>query len=267
VTNKEGRVNMDKIDAVADIILESNKIVIFTGAGISTESGIPDFRSPGGIWDQYDPNELTYQKFLSSQASREKYWERQKLLWPIIAAAMPNAGHLAIAELHKMGKLDCIITQDGDSLHQKSGIPDKMVIELHGTWTRALCLGCGRKYPSEDIQVRLEAGEKVPLCEECGGIMKPDVIQFGQAMPEKETSEAQRRAAGCDLLMACGSSLVVYPAAQMPLLAKDKGARLVIINLMSTPHDRYADVVINEKLGETLTKIIRRVKENSNIQG
>jgi NAD-dependent deacetylase len=254
---------MNKIDAVSDIVLQSKKIVVFTGAGISTESGIPDFRSPGGIWDRYDPNELTYQKFLSSQASREKYWERQKLLWPIIAAAKPNAGHLAIAELHKMGKLDCVITQDGDSLHQRSGVPDEMVIELHGTWTRALCLGCGKKYPSEEVQLRLEAGEKVPTCEACGGIMKPDVIQFGQAMPEKETQEAQVRAASCDLLLACGSSLVVYPAAQMPLIAKDNGAKLVIINLMPTPHDRYADVVINEKIGEVLPQIIEQVKAKS----
>ena len=254
---------MNKIDAVAEIILQSKKIVVFTGAGISTESGIPDFRSPGGIWDRYDPNELTYQKFLSSQASREKYWERQKLLWPIIAAAKPNAGHLAIAELYNMGKLDCVITQDGDSLHQKAGVPDEMVIELHGTWTRALCLGCGRKYPSEEVQVRLEAGEKVPKCEACGGIMKPDVIQFGQAMPEKETRKAQRRASSCDMLLACGSSLVVYPAAQMPLIAKDNGAKLVIVNLMPTPHDQYADVVINEKLGQALTQIIEQVRSKS----
>jgi NAD-dependent deacetylase len=251
---------MDKITELADIVFQSKKIVVFTGAGMSTESGIPDFRSPGGIWDRYDPNELTYQKFLTSQESREKYWERQKTLWPLISAARPNAGHLALLELHKMGKLDCIITQDGDSLHQKSGIPDEMVLELHGTWTRALCLNCGKKYPSEKVQVRLEAGEKVPKCEACGGIMKPDVIQFGQAMPEKETGEAQRRAAGCDLLLACGSSMVVYPAAQMPLIAKDNGARLVIINLTETPHDRFADVVINEKIGYVLPLVVEQVK-------
>jgi len=159
-----------------------------------------------------------------------------------------------------MGKLDCIITQDGDSLHQKSGIPAEMVFELHGTWTRALCLNCGKKYPSEEVQVRLEAGEKVPTCKICGGIMKPDVIQFGQAMPERETREAQKRAASCDLLLACGSSMVVYPAAQMPLIAKDNGARLVIINLTDTPHDQYADVVINEKIGYVLPQIVEQVK-------
>ena len=254
---------MSKIEMVADIVYTSTRIVVFTGAGISTESGIPDFRSPGGIWDRYDPSELTYQKFLSSQASREKYWERQKTLWPIIAAANPNAGHMAIAELHRMGKLDCVITQDGDGLHQKSGVPAEKVIELHGTWTRALCLSCGRKYPSEDVQVRLEAGEKVPRCEACGGTMKPDVIQFGQAMPEKETSEAQRRAAGCDLFLVCGSSLVVYPAAEMPLTARDAGAKLVIINIMTTPHDGYADVVIHEKIGDVLPRIVGQVRRKA----
>ncbi len=251
---------MDKIEEVAEIIKQSKRIVVFTGAGISTESGIPDFRSPGGIWDQYDPSELTYQKFLTKQTSREKYWERQKYLWPLIAKAEPNIGHRAIDELHLMGKLDCIITQDGDSLHQKSGIPDEMVIELHGTWTRALCLECGNRYPMDVIFIRLESREKVPLCEKCGGIMKPDVIQFGQSLPEKEIREAQKRASECDLLMVCGSSLVVYPAAEMPLIAKSRGAKLVIINLTPTPHDRYADVVINEKLGATLTAIIDKVK-------
>jgi NAD-dependent deacetylase len=251
---------MNKIEIAAGFVRGAKKVVVFTGAGISTESGIPDFRSPGGIWDRYDPNELTYQKFLTSQASREKYWERQRLLWPIIAAAQPNAGHKGIAELDRMGKLDCIITQDGDGLHQRSGVPAEKVIELHGTWTRALCLSCGRKYPSEKVQVRLEVGEKVPMCEVCGGIMKPDVIQFGQSMPQRETSEAQRRAASCDLLLVCGSSLVVYPAAEMPLIAKDAGARLVIINLMSTPHDDYADVVINEKIGDVLPQIVAGAK-------
>jgi NAD-dependent deacetylase len=254
---------MDKIKITADLIFKSKKMVVFTGAGISTESGIPDFRSPGGIWEKYDPNELTYQKFLTLQSSREKYWERQKNLWPIIASAKPNAGHEAIADLYKMGKLDCVITQDGDGLHQRSGIPENKVIELHGTWTRALCLNCGRKYPSETIQPKLETGEKVPKCEVCNGILKPDVIQFGQAMPEKETSEAQRMASHCDMLLVCGSSLVVYPAAEIPLLAKENGAKLVIINLMTTPHDQYADVVIHEKIGDILPRIIELVNKGT----
>jgi NAD-dependent deacetylase len=254
---------MDKIEIVAGIVHASKKIVVFTGAGISTESGIPDFRSPGGIWEKYNPADLTYQKFLTVQTSRETYWERQKNLWPIIAAAKPNAGHLAIAEIHRWGKLDCVITQDGDGLHQRSGAPSDKVIELHGTWTRALCLNCGRKYPSDEVQLRLEAGEKVPTCQACGGIMKPDVIQFGQSMPEKETREAQSRAASCDLFLVCGSSLVVYPAAEMPLIAQGAGAKLVIINLMPTPHDEYADVVINKKIGDVLPRIIEQAKRLS----
>jgi NAD-dependent deacetylase len=251
---------MNQIKSAAEFILASKKIVVFTGAGISTESGIPDFRSPGGIWDRYNPNDLTYQKFLTLESSREKYWERQKNLWPIIASAKPNAGHMAIADLYKMGKLDCVITQDGDGLHQRSGLPGDKVIELHGSWTRALCLSCGRKYPSENIQPRLDAGEKIPTCKACGGILKPDVIQFGQAMPIRETSEAQSKAAECDMFLVCGSSLVVYPAAEMPLLAKENGAKLVIINLTTTPHDEIADIIINEKIGDVLPRITSLVK-------
>jgi NAD-dependent deacetylase len=251
---------VDKIDIVANMILESRRIVVFTGAGISTESGIPDFRSPGGIWDRFDPDEFTYQKFLSSQVSREKYWEFSKLLWLTIAEAKPNCGHYAIAEFNNLGKLDCVITQNIDGLHQKSGVSEEKVIELHGTLRWVLCLECGRRYPREEIQRRLESGEIVPRCDGCGGIVKPATISFGQPMPEKETHEAERRSAACDLFLIVGSSLVVYPADQMPLIAKDSGARLVIINLAATPHDRYADIVINEKTGEALPQIVEPVK-------
>ena len=251
---------MDKIDAVANMILESRRLVVFTGAGISTESGIPDFRSPGGIWDRFDAYEFTYQKFLSSEKSREKYWELSKLLWPKFAEAKPNRGHYAIAELYHLGKLDCVITQNIDGLHQESGVPEEKVIELHGTSKWVICLECGRRYSRDEIQRWVESGDKVPQCDSCGGIVKPAVISFGQPMPERETSEAGRRAAACDLFLVVGSSLVVYPAAQMPLIAKDNGARLVIINLEPTPHDDYADIVINEKIGEALSQMMEQVK-------
>jgi len=251
---------VNKIDTVANMVLEAKRVVVFTGAGHSTESGIADFRSPGGIWDRFDPNEFTYQKFLSSEVSREKYWEFSKLLWPTIDRAEPNRGHYAIAELHHIGRLDCVITQNIDGLHQKSGIPEEKVIELHGTMKWVICLECGRRYPREEIQRRLELGEKVPRCDDCGGITKPAIIAFGQPMPERETREAERKAATCDLFLVAGSSLVVYPAAQMPLIAKDNGASLVIINLTPTPHDRYADMVINEKTGEALPQIVEQVK-------
>lgn len=254
---------MDKIDAVAGMVWQAKKAVVFTGAGMSTESGIPDFRSPGGIWSRFDPNEINYQNFLASEAGREKYWAFSKQMWPPMISAAPNPGHYAIAELHRMGKLDCVITQNIDNLHQRSGVPEDKVIEIHGTMKWVNCLKCGLRYPREQIQARLEAGEKIPLCDSCQGLLKPATISFGQAMPEKETREAGHRSAGCDLFLAIGSSLVVYPAAQMPIIAKENGARLVIINLAPTPHDGDADVVINEKIGQTLSQIVERLKARS----
>ncbi len=251
---------MNKIDSVSDMVLQSKKLVVFTGAGISTESGISDFRSPGGIWDRFDPSELNYQSFMASEAGREKYWEFSKSLWPEIADAKPNPGHYAIAELYRLGRLDCVITQNIDSLHQKSGVPEEKVIELHGTLKWVICLECGRRYPREQIQARLDSGIKVPRCDSCGGIMKPATVAFGQPMPERETRQAESRAAACDLFLSVGSSLVVYPAAQMPLIAKDNGAKLIIINLTPTPHDHYADIVIHEKTGPVLSQIADQVK-------
>jgi len=250
----------DKINQVSDMILQSKKPVVFTGAGISTESGIPDFRSPGGIWDRFDPNELNFQSFMASETGREKYWEFSKSLWPEIANAKPNAGHYAIAELHRLGKLDCVITQNIDNLHQKSGVPEDRVIELHGTLKWVICLECGQRYPREQIQARLDSGMKVPRCDSCGGITKPATISFGQPMPEQETHQAEAKAAACDLFLVAGSSLVVYPAAQMPLIAKSNGAKLIIINLTPTPHDPYADITIHEKTGPVLSQIIEQVK-------
>jgi len=251
---------LNDIGTISDFILQSSRVVVFTGAGISTESGVSDYRSPGGIWDRFDPDELSYQRFMSGRASREKYWEFSKLLWPTMADAKPNQGHHAIAELHHLGKLDCVITQNIDSLHHKSGIPEEKLIELHGTMRWVDCLECGKRYPREQIQARLDSGEKVPECDACGGVMKPATISFGQPMPVRETHEAERRSAACDLFLVAGSSLMVYPAAQMPLIAKDSGARLVIVNLTPTPHDGYADIVINEKIGETLAQVVEQVK-------
>jgi NAD-dependent deacetylase len=251
---------MNTIDTAADMVLQSKKLVVFTGAGISTESGVSDFRSPGGIWDRFDPSELNYQSFMASEAGREKYWEFSKALWPEIMNAEPNPGHYAIAELHRLGKLDCVITQNIDNLHQKSGVPEEKVIELHGTLKWVNCLECGQRYPREQIQARLDSGIKVPRCDGCGGIMKPATVAFGQPMPERETREAEARAAACDLFLVAGSSLVVYPAAQMPLIAKDSGAKLIIINLTSTPHDHYADIAIHDKTGPVLSQIVDQVK-------
>ncbi len=159
-----------------------------------------------------------------------------------------------------MGKLDCIITQNTDGLHQKAGIPEEMVLEIHGTMQWVNCLDCKQRYPRAKVHDKMLAGEKVPRCDSCKGILKPATIAFGQAMPERETRESERRSAGCDLFLAAGSSLVVYPAAQMPVIAKNSGARLVIFNLTPTPHDHHADVVIKEKTGEALSKVVTQVK-------
>ncbi len=252
---------MEYIEAVADMIVDSEKVVVFTGAGFSTESDVPDFRGPQGVWSKFDPSELNLPNFLRSEEIREKYWQVHKMFWETVREAKPNSGHYAINELHNMGKLDCIITQNTDGLHQKAGVPDEKVLELHGTMHWADCLDCQRRYPREEVHQKMLDGEAVPRCDTCKGILKPATVAYGQAMPERETRESEARSAACDLFLAAGSSLVVYPAAQMPIIAKRGGAKLVILNIGETPHDHYADIVIGEKTGETLSLIVSRVKE------
>ena len=170
---------METIDAVADMILQSKKVVVFTGAGFSTESGVPDFRSPGGVWDTFDPSELNYQNFLRSEEIREKYWRMHKMMWETIRDAQPNSGHHAVTELYKMGKLDCVITQNTDGLHQKAGVPEELVLELHGTMQWVDCLECGQRYPRSQVHDKMLAGEKVPRCDSCNGLLKPATVAFG----------------------------------------------------------------------------------------
>jgi len=252
---------LDKFEAIAEIIAASRRVVVFTGAGISTESGIQDFRSPGGLWEQWNPDELTFDKFMNSRASREHYWGFSRAIWPTMAFAKPNIGHYALVDLYKMGKLDSIITQNVDGLHQAAGMPDDKVIELHGTLKWVACLSCGKRFPREEIEKMMdETGEKAPECS-CGGYLKQATISFGQSLPEEAVSRAQEKSATCDVFIVAGSSLVVYPAAQMPIIAKQNGAKLVIITLSDTPHDRYADFIIHEKTGPTLSQIAEAVKK------
>ena len=251
------------IDKVAELIVKANRVVVFTGAGISTESGIPDFRSPGGIWDRYDPDDFTYQRFVSRPEARRKHWQ---MLGEggLTTRAEPNPAHYAIAELDKLGKLDCVITQNIDSLHQKAGVPDDKVLELHGNMQWAVCLSCGRRYPFEQIKARLDAGEEAPDCEVCHGILKPDVVLFGETLPIKVLEEATHRSYNCDLFIVIGSTLVIQPAAYMPVYAARAGAKLVIINLSPTPMDRQATVLIRAKAGETMSRIVKLVAEKIN---
>jgi NAD-dependent deacetylase len=251
---------LDNIEAISEMIVNSKKVVVFTGAGMSTESGIQDFRSQNGLWHQWNPDELTFDKFMSSRASREHYWGFSRAIWPTMAHAKPNPGHYAIAELDKLGKLDIVITQNVDGLHQAAGVPEDKVVELHGTLKWVGCLKCGKRIPREDIEKMMdETGEKAPECS-CGGYLKQATIAFGQSLPIDAINIAEAKSSSCDLFIVAGSSLVVYPAAQMPLIAKQNGAKLVIITLSDTPHDGYADILINDKTGPTLSKVVEKVK-------
>ncbi len=249
------------IEKVAELVVSSKMIVVFTGAGASTESGIADFRSPGGVWEKYDPEDFYFQKFLASEQAREKYWQMSTEMYESLKNAEPNRVHLAIAKLEKLGKLDCVITQNIDGLHHKAGNSREKVIELHGTALSVSCLSCRRKYDRDEVQEGIRKGVKVPRCGDCGGLLKPDTISFGQAMPVLETKEAQRRSFDSDLFIVVGSSLVVQPAASMPINAKQGGAKLVIINRDPTPHDGYADVVINGPAGEIMARIMQKMRE------
>jgi NAD-dependent deacetylase len=246
------------IEKAAELMASASKVVVFTGAGISTESGIPDFRSPGGIWTKYQP--IMFQDFMTNEEMRRESWRRGKETYHLFADVQPNPSHHAVVELERMGKLDCVITQNIDNLHQKAGSDPNMVIELHGTAMYVLCMNCGKKWPRAEIQEWLEAGVEIPLCDDCGGIMKSATISFGQPMPEKEVAEAQLRSQDAEVFIVIGSSLVVYPAAHLPLLAKQSGAKLIIINLADTPFDSYADVLIQGKAGEVMQKLVERVK-------
>jgi len=248
-----------EIELLADLIIQAKKVIVFTGAGVSTESGIPDFRSPGGIWSKYDPDEFTYQKFVSSPEARRKQW---KMLTEggLLVEAEPNPAHYAIAELDKLGKLDCAITQNVDNLHQKAGVSDDKVFELHGNMRWVVCLNCRRRFPMKEVLQRIEEGTEVPDCPDCHGILKPDGVFFGEALPQRTLTEATRHSQNCDLFIVIGSTLVVYPAAYMPTYAKNAGAKLAIINLTPTPLDRQATVVIRGKAGEITSKVMEKVR-------
>ena len=250
-----------QIEEVARLILTAQRIVIFAGAGLSTESGISDFRSPGGVWDRYDPEDFYYQNFLASEASREKYWQMATEMYEPMKKAQPNLAHLAIAEMERLGKLDCVITQNIDGLHFKAGNSEDKVIQLHGTAMYVLCLNCNKKYDRDEVQERLRKGLKVPYCDVCGGPLKPATISFGQSMPEKETQEAYHRSSLSDLFIVIGSSLVVQPAASMPLVAKRNGAKLIIINREPTSYDDMADLVIHGQAGPIMASILKDVKK------
>ncbi|MCC3305687.1 SIR2 family NAD-dependent protein deacylase [Sneathiella sp. HT1-7] len=244
-----------EFEAFAELIENSQSIVIFTGAGISTESGIPDFRSPGGLWEKNRP--IEFSEFLGSEEARRESWRRKFAMESVLSKAKPNKGHMAISSLYDQGKIGAVITQNIDGLHQASGIRDEDVIEVHGNTTYAKCLDCGTRMELSEVQEIFSLNETLPICEKCGGIVKTATISFGQAMPVEEMRRASAAALTCDLLLAIGSSLVVYPAAEIPLMAKQGGAELVILNREPTPLDSHADIVLNREIGETLAAVTK----------
>jgi NAD-dependent deacetylase len=242
-------------DLLAQELKRASRIVVFTGAGISTESGIPDFRSPGGVWSKMKP--IYFQEFVGSEARRREAWTR------VFSGAAgwvdkePNAGHHAVARLIAAGKASSVITQNVDNLHQASGVPDKQVIELHGNACYATCLSCGLRHELADLRpVFVDRGE-IPVCRDCGELVKTATISFGQQMPEGPMLRAEKESHACDLFLVLGSSLVVTPAALFPVKASRNGARLAILNRDPTPLDDIADLVLNDEIGPTLTAAMR----------
>jgi NAD-dependent deacetylase len=238
------------IEDLAEFLDAAHRIVVFTGAGISTESGIPDFRSPGGIWTKMAP--IEFQDFISSADMRREAWRRRFAMEEMFKTVAPNLGHKAVAELVRAGRASHVITQNIDNLHQDSGVPAERVIELHGNTRYAKCLDCGARAELEPIRAHFAETGEPPDCQFCAGMLKTATISFGQAMPEIEMARAESATRACDLFLVLGSSLVVYPAAGFPLLAKRRGAKLVIVNREETPQDYAADLVLHSEIGPTL---------------
>ena len=240
----------EQIQQLRRMLEQAIRAVVFTGAGISTESGIPDYRSPGGIWMSQNP--IYFRDFMASEEARIESWRRRGASDPVLRAARPNRGHVAVAQLIAEGKATAVITQNIDGLHQMSGVRDEKVIELHGNTTYAVCLDCNMRYEIADVLAVFERDPRAPRCEGCGGIVKTATVSFGQSMPAEAMRRAEQETLAADLFLAIGSSLVVYPAAGFPELARRNGARLVIINREPTPLDDVADLVLRGGIGEAL---------------
>jgi NAD-dependent deacetylase len=241
-------------DALRAMLDDARRVVVFTGAGISTESGIPDFRSPGGVWSKMKP--IYFQDFVRSEAMRREAWTRvfnRSAGW---TGAAPNEGHHAVARLIASGKASAVITQNVDNLHQDSGVPADQVIELHGNASYAKCLDCGARHELDELQPGFVERGEIPTCVHCAGLLKTATISFGQPMPEGPMARAEEETLACDLFLVLGSSLVVRPAADFPLIAKQNGAMLVIVNREETPLDGFATLVLHDEIGPTLSAAV-----------
>lgn len=244
----------DQLQDAVKLLRKARNMVVLTGAGISTESGIPDFRSPSSPWLAHPP--VSYPAFISQPEARRQYWETRRAFSSQVRAAQPNAAHMALAELERRQILLGIITQNFDGLHQDAGNTPARVVELHGTSREAACTHCDARSSMEDLQARVDRGEIDPRCTLCGGYLKSATILFGQHIPAPVLARAKELAESCDLFMVVGSSLSVSPAANLPRLAIQRAAPLMIVNLIPTPLDKYADVIIHEKAGVALPQLI-----------
>lgn len=251
--DKMGLTTDKDYQAFSTLLHEASKVVFFTGAGISTESGIPDFRSPNGLWTRMKP--IQFQDFVSSAAVRKESWLRKFENQAIVQAAEPNQAHLGIRQLAARGKVLAVLTQNVDNLHQDSGLAEELIIELHGNSTYATCLDCGRRYELDLLQAQFEQHDEVLPCQICHGTIKTATVSFGQGMPVFAMRCAEKATLACDLFVVLGSSLSVYPAASFPELAKRKGTPLVIVNREPTPQDASADVVIHHSVGKVMAAI------------
>lgn len=248
---------MNHAEQLADLIRAADRVLVFTGAGISTESGIPDFRSPGGVWSKMQP--IYFQDFVASREKRREAWTRvfnKSAGW---VGASPNDGHRAIAKLVEMGKVTAVVTQNVDNLHQDGGVPDDKVIEIHGNASYAKCLDCGMRHELEELRAPWEADEEI-VCVNCAGLLKTATISFGQAMPEDKMERATAEAEASDLCIVLGSSLVVYPAAGIPVMAVRAGSRLVIVNREPTDLDPYAHLVLNTEIGPLMNEVMEALE-------
>ncbi len=244
---------------LADLIMGAKRVLVFTGAGISTESGIPDFRSPGGVWSKMKP--IMFDDFVRSEEMRREAWTRTFTGRAGWTGAKPNAGHAAVARMVAHGKASAVITQNVDNLHQDSGVPAGKVIELHGNASYATCLSCGLRHEFADMREDFMERGIIPACRVCGKIVKSATISFGQQMPELPMMLAEEETRACDLFLVLGSSLVVYPAAAFPITAKRNGAVLAIVNREATDHDEIADLVLHDEIGPAMTEAVAQLAQ------
>jgi NAD-dependent deacetylase len=246
----------DAVGQIARVWCEAESVVVLTGAGISTASGIPDFRSPGGRWERYQP--VSIQDFLASEEARREYWRYKSDTWQLISSAQPNPAHRALAELGRANRVHLLVTQNVDGLHERSGFPTDRLVNIHGTDSRVQCVSCGKEDPRQVGQELFDSGQQVPLCG-CGGPLKPATISFGQSLVEADLHRCFREAERCDFFVAVGSSLVVSPINQLFAEAKSAGARCAILTASETPFDDAADWKLAEPLESTLPMLGERV--------